>query len=59
MAFLVALGLLAVFVANVVMGAVAGAPFFGNVVEMIVLFGASIAFVIGILRAEARRKGQQ
>lgn len=59
MAFLVALGLLAVFVANVVMGAVAGAPFFGTVAEMIVLFGASIAFVIGILRAEARRKGQQ
>lgn len=58
MSFFVALVFLAVFVANVVMGAIAGSPMFGNVVEMIVLFGASIAFVIGILRAEARRKSQ-
>lgn len=53
MAFWVSGALLAVFVANVVIGAVSGAPWFGNVAEALVLFAASIAFVAGILKHEA------
>lgn len=59
MAFVIAAVLLMVFVANVTMGAFSSAPFFGNVIEMLVLFGASIAFVAGILRAEARQKSNE
>ena len=58
MAYLVALALLGVFIANVVMGAVSNAAFFSNVVEMLVLFAAAIAFSVAILRAEARAKEQ-
>lgn len=56
MAYIVALVLVLCFTANVVTGAVSGTPFFGNVVEMLVLFGAAIAFSVGILKAEARAK---
>ena len=59
MAFVIAALLLLAFVANVTMGAVMRAPIFGNVIEMLVLFGASIAFVAGILRAEAREKSRE
>lgn len=45
-----------IFAANVVMGSAAGAPFMGDVSEMLVLFGASVAFVAAILNREARRK---
>jgi len=54
MAYLVALVLVAAFTANVVMGAVASAPMVSNVWEMIILFGAAIAFSVGILRSEAQ-----
>lgn len=59
MAFLIAAVLLAAFFANVVFGAISGTPIVGNVVEMLVLFGASIAFVAGILRQEAKQKIKQ
>lgn len=42
-----------IFLANVLVGAVAGAPMFGDVAEMIILFAASICFVAAILRSEA------
>lgn len=58
MAYVVALALLGVFIANVVMGAVSNAAFFNNVVEMLVLFAAAIAFSVAILRAEARAQQQ-
>ena len=58
MAYLVALALLGVFIANVVMGAVSNSAFFSNVAEMLVLFAAAIAFSVAILRAEARAKEQ-
>lgn len=56
MAYIIAALLLLAFTANVVIGAVSAAPLVGNVAEMIILFGASIAFCVGILRAEAREK---
>ncbi|MEM1315629.1 MAG: hypothetical protein AAGI51_13800 [Pseudomonadota bacterium] len=56
MAFLAAAALLAAFFGNVVYGALSGTPIVGNVAEMLVLFGASIAFVVGILGREARDK---
>lgn len=58
MALLVAAVLLAAFVANVTIGAVSGTPVIGNVSEMLILFGASIAFVAGILKREAEVKNQ-
>ena len=48
--------LFAVFVANVVLGAMSGAKFLGDVSEMLVLFAASIAFVASILRREVAAK---
>ncbi len=56
MAFLIALLLFAGFVVNVTLGAVGGGPLVGIVAEMVILFGASICFVIGILQREAARK---
>ena len=42
----------AVFVANVVAGAFRLGAFFGDVSEMLALFGASIFFVIGVVERE-------
>ena len=56
MAYLVALILVAGFTVNVVMGAINGTAPLGVVAEMLILFGAAIAFSIGILRSEARAK---
>ncbi len=45
-----------VYFANVALGAFAGAAFLGDVGEMLVLFAASILFVVAILQKEAARK---
>lgn len=45
----------AVFSANVLVGAMTGRPFMGDVAEMLTLFVAVITFVPGILREERRR----
>ena len=50
------------YVANVVLGALARSAFMGDVSEMLVLFAASIAFTIAILRretAERRRRSEE
>ena len=59
MPYVIALVLVAAFTANVVVGAVGDAPVVGNVVEMLILFGAAIAFSVGILRSEARAKSNK
>lgn len=56
MAYGLALLLLAVFTANVVMGAVTDSAMFGIVTEAIVLFAAAISFSVAILRSESRAK---
>ncbi|MEL6959288.1 MAG: hypothetical protein AAGL89_10095 [Pseudomonadota bacterium] len=53
MPYAIALVLLLAFIGNVTLGAFAE-PLVGIVTEMLVLFGAAIAFSIGILRSEAR-----
>ncbi len=45
----------AVFFVNVALGAFAGAAFLTDVGEMLVLFLASVLFVVAILKKEARR----
>lgn len=47
-----------VYFANVAMGAFAGNVFLGDVGEMVVLFVASILFVVAILQKEAARKNK-
>lgn len=44
-----------VYFANVALGAFAGSAFLGDVGEMLVLFAASILFVVAILKREADR----
>ncbi|MGB7244174.1 MAG: hypothetical protein WBC93_19075 [Sulfitobacter sp.] len=46
----------AIYFANVALGAFAGSAFLGDVGEMLVLFAASILFVIAILQKEADRR---
>lgn len=46
----------ALYFCNVALGAFAGAAFLGDVGEMLVLFGATILFVVAILQKEADRK---
>lgn len=58
MAFWISSGLFVVFVANVIVGAVTGPAWFGNVVEALLLFAASIAFVAGILAREAAARSR-
>ncbi|MEX0345564.1 MAG: hypothetical protein AB3N20_11615 [Rhizobiaceae bacterium] len=53
MPILVAGALFLVFFANVLVGAVTGSPILGDVSEMLILFVASIFFVVAILRREA------
>ncbi|MFC6637763.1 hypothetical protein GV827_05795 [Sulfitobacter sp. JBTF-M27] len=48
----------AIYFANVALGAFAGSAFLGDVGEMLVLFVASILFVVAILKAEADRKNK-
>ena len=48
----------AVFFLNVALGAFADAAFLGDVGEMLVLFFASILFVVAILKKEAERNNQ-
>ena len=45
-----------VYFANVALGAYTRSPFLGDVGEMLVLFAASILFVVAILKKEAERK---
>ena len=45
-----------IYFANVALGAFAGNAFLGDVGEMLVLFTASILFVVAILQKEADRK---
>lgn len=45
----------AVYFANVVLGAFASNAFLGDVGEMLVLFAATILFVVAILKREADR----
>ncbi|MDU8945463.1 hypothetical protein [Ovoidimarina sediminis] len=56
MFIVITLGLFSVFLANVVLGAFGGTQFMGDVGEMLVLFGASLAFVVVILQREAAAK---
>lgn len=51
--------LTACFVGNVAWGSINGAAPLGNVAEMILLFCASIAFVIDVLGREARVKAAE
>ena len=46
------------FFANVALGAFANAAILGDVAEMLVLFVATILFVVAILRKEADRKNK-
>ena len=45
-----------IYFSNVAMGAFAGNSFLSDVGEMLVLFAASILFVVAILKKEADRK---
>ncbi|MCY4304115.1 MAG: hypothetical protein OXC62_04945 [Aestuariivita sp.] len=58
MAYIVAIILVACFTANVTLGAISetGTAPLGIVAEMVILFGASIFFSIGILQSEAHAK---
>ena len=56
MALLIASLLFAGFVADVLMGALAGGSVLSDVQQMVLLFAASIAFVVAILRREAEAK---
>ena len=53
MPFIIAGVLLILFTANVIIGAVTDTPVVGIVSEWLILFAASIFFVIAILRREA------
>ncbi len=44
-----------IYFTNVALGAFAGSAFLGDVSEMLVLFAASILFVVAILKREADR----
>lgn len=52
-------GLFAVFAANVALGASGSTQYLGDVGEMLVLFAASIAFVIATLKREANEKSEK
>jgi hypothetical protein len=54
MALILAGILVAIFVANVTFGSIDGQPPLGNVAELLLLIGASVAFVVAILEHEAR-----
>lgn len=48
--------LFAVFVINVSMGSITGTVLLGIVGEMLLLFAASVSFVVAILKREANEK---
>ena len=52
----VALVLFAAFFANVALGAFARVAFLSDVNEMLMMFAAAIAFVVGVLQRELRTK---
>lgn len=56
MTLLASIALFLIFLANVLVGAIAGSPIFGDVAEMIILFAASILFVAAILRSESNAR---
>jgi hypothetical protein len=56
MALAVSAILFSVFFGNVLLGAFTGAPILDDIGEWLVLFAASIAFVVAILRREAAEK---
>lgn len=58
MLLLSALTVFAVFFANVALGAFADAAFLDDIREMLVLFFASLLFVVAILKKEADRKAK-
>ncbi len=47
-----------IYFTNVALGAFAGRAFLGDVGEMLVLFAASILFVVAILKREAARNNE-
>ncbi|WP_299749334.1 hypothetical protein [uncultured Boseongicola sp.] len=53
MALIISAIFVVIFVANVAIGSIAGNPILGNVSEMLLLFAASISFVVAILKREA------
>lgn len=53
MALLLSAVLFGLFALNVALGAAGRGSFFGDVAEMLVLFAASIAFVVAVIRREA------
>lgn len=59
MGLIVAAILLIVFVINVFLGSTDGQAPLGNVAEMVLLCCASVAFVVDILRREAKAKQTQ
>ncbi len=48
--------LFGIFVTNILLGAFGASQFLGDVPEALTLFAASILFVAGIIRAEAKEK---
>jgi len=56
MTLAVAAVLFAIYISNVVAGAIFRSPFMGDVPEMLVLLCASLFFVAAILRAERKSK---
>jgi hypothetical protein len=58
-ALIIAAALFVLFAVNVVMGSFAGSSFLGDVGEMLVLFAASILFVVAILKREADAKAAE
>jgi VIT1/CCC1 family predicted Fe2+/Mn2+ transporter len=59
MPYWIAAALLVVFVVNVTLGAITKSPPVSNVGEMLILFGAAIAFSVGILRSEAKDASEE
>lgn len=58
MYLLASLGVFIIYFANVAMGAYTRNAFLGDVGEMLVLFVASVLFVVAILQKEAARKNK-
>ncbi len=56
MALLVSAILFAIFATSVVMGAWGAGAFLSDIWQMLTLFAASAAFVVAVLRREAREK---
>lgn len=54
----VSTALFLIFIANVVAGAFGKAPFLNEIEEMLVLVGASLAFVVVMLKQEANSKNR-